>query len=518
MNTSKQVNVMLGLLMVFLIGTLLYFLWDSVRADDATDRQLRDNAERGASLFSLNCRACHGLTGKGVLETSSLPAVPLNLAENRPTDPGKLSALQARFKDTITCGRVGTVMPPWSQAQGGSLNDFQIEQLVALITSAASEDGWKHAMEVASFGDHLNTGDRFKPPKHLLEDISATVTSLKVNEAHGVKATDLLRIDDEPTDDVYEIVMVVDAPASSVVTDDVSADQTVLPVQLATAFRRGDNVTIGDEHLTVVDAPASTVLAADAPTAGNSISVQDATGISADSTLVVEGERIKVTSVSGSTLTVDRGVEDTQAKDHKADAVVIEVGREITVSRGTDGTEAAKHRAKTPVLEAGDTIEAERGAFGTVAAGHTAGTEVFLGPIQPANSITGGTGGTPPCGQKAAAPAATPGPAVAVSGTVAMAFGDNFFDLNGNRNPNMSVTAGTTVTFNLANNGTAIHNMRIAGLDGKFGTDDDVVSDPRLVPGGASATLNFAPPQAGTFAYECEFHPNDMKGEIAVSQ
>ena len=113
MNTSKQVNVMLGLLMIFAVATTLYFVWDNARADDATEKQLIDNAERGGKLFSLNCRACHGLTGKGVLEDSSLPGAPLNLETNRPTDAGMLVALEARFRDTITCGRVGTVMPPW---------------------------------------------------------------------------------------------------------------------------------------------------------------------------------------------------------------------------------------------------------------------------------------------------------------------------------------------------------------------------------------------------------------------
>src|SRR3989337_651091 len=141
MNTRKQVNVMLGLLMLFVLGTLLYFLWDTVRAEDAEERQLQANAERGGKLYSINCRACHGLTGKGALENASLPGIPLNVDTNRPDDVGKLTALQQRFRDTIKCGRIGTLMPPWSQEQGGALNDFQIEQLVLLITSAASDHG-----------------------------------------------------------------------------------------------------------------------------------------------------------------------------------------------------------------------------------------------------------------------------------------------------------------------------------------------------------------------------------------
>ena len=76
MNTSKQVNVMIGLMFVFLVGTLLYFVWDTVRAEDAQERQIVVNAERGGRLFSLNCRSCHGINGLGPLENPNLPGIP----------------------------------------------------------------------------------------------------------------------------------------------------------------------------------------------------------------------------------------------------------------------------------------------------------------------------------------------------------------------------------------------------------------------------------------------------------
>src|SRR3989304_5124828 len=156
MNTSKQVNAMVGLLMVFAVATLLYFLWDTVRADEAEERQLAGNAERGARLSPLNSRACHGITGKGPLENPNLPGAPLNIEDNRPTDPGVLQAKQQRFRDTPRCGRVGTIMPPWLQENGGPLNEFQVEQMVILITSAASEKGWENALEQANHADELN--------------------------------------------------------------------------------------------------------------------------------------------------------------------------------------------------------------------------------------------------------------------------------------------------------------------------------------------------------------------------
>ena len=102
------------------------------RTPDAAQSNARwtENAERGGFLFSRNCSSCHGLTGKGAIERAGLPGAPLNLEEYRPTAPGELLTLQNRFRDTIACGRVGTLMPAWSQEQGGPLNDFQIQQLV----------------------------------------------------------------------------------------------------------------------------------------------------------------------------------------------------------------------------------------------------------------------------------------------------------------------------------------------------------------------------------------------------
>ena len=113
MNTGKQINVMLGLFMVFIVGTLLYFIWDAPREEAAIERQTMANSERGAELFSLNCRSCHGLTGNGPLERGSLPGAPLNFEANRPVSAGELGALQRRLNDTITCGRVGTPGRAW---------------------------------------------------------------------------------------------------------------------------------------------------------------------------------------------------------------------------------------------------------------------------------------------------------------------------------------------------------------------------------------------------------------------
>lgn len=350
MNTSKQVNAMIGLLFVFLVGTLLYWMWDvgfsiagldvSSRADDAEERQIVKNAERGAAVFAPNCRPCHGISGRGVQESLMLPGLPLNLEANRSDDPGTRMELQARFRNTIRCGRVGTLMPTWSEEHGGPLNEFLIEQLVTLITgatpgldppddpNAVSERGWERETEEANHADLLEG-------KQLVRSVGPEDTVLVLINAQELAVGSLLRIDGE-------VVKVVDAPASSSLLEDVTADQTDLPVD-----RAGDLFSSGD----IVQAGS---------------------------------ERMGVVSASDDTLRVERGVDDTTP---------------------------ASHRVKAKVFEPGDEILVERAAFGTVGQEHEAGAQLYVGPLEPPTGPLTGEDGTPPCGQRPPVPATpTPSP------------------------------------------------------------------------------------------------------------
>jgi plastocyanin len=95
--------------------------------------------------------------------------------------------------------------------------------------------------------------------------------------------------------------------------------------------------------------------------------------------------------------------------------------------------------------------------------------------------------------------------------------GDNFFDLDGSINPTLEIAAGETVNFTVPNIGVAIHNLRIAGPDGEYNTDDDFVSDPDLILGGEEGTLEFTFGEAATFPYQCDFHPAEMLGEVTIT-
>jgi plastocyanin len=103
-------------------------------------------------------------------------------------------------------------------------------------------------------------------------------------------------------------------------------------------------------------------------------------------------------------------------------------------------------------------------------------------------------------------PSGTPGGAVAVN------MKDNIFEP-----AELTVKAGESVTFDLKNEGVAIHNMRIAGPDGSYNTGDDAVSDPNLISGGATGKLDWtAPAQPGEIKFQCDFHQPAMAGTITV--
>jgi mono/diheme cytochrome c family protein len=220
-NTAKQINIIIGLLMVGMLGTLLYYMFDNGdtvlglsigdRQTVATDRQELDNAERGGALFARYCRSCHGLTGKGSLERTGLPGAVLNDPNNRPPAlaDAKVTARQLRLTDTIHCGRVGTVMPPWATTEGGGLNDFQIFQLVTLITSKFSPQAWD-----AVIADG-NTTDSYKPAKFLAKDIAVTDTTIVVTSTDSLTKGDFMRIDADTIDEPYEIMQVVDFDANT---------------------------------------------------------------------------------------------------------------------------------------------------------------------------------------------------------------------------------------------------------------------------------------------------------------
>ncbi len=80
----------------------------------------------------------------------------------------------------------------------------------------------------------------------------------------------------------------------------------------------------------------------------------------------------------------------------------------------------------------------------------------------------------------------------------------------------LTVAAGQQVTLNLSNDGTVPHNMRIAGPDGDYNTDDDTIMEPNILKPGDKAVIEWtAPGQPGATSFRCDFHP-DSVGAITV--
>ena len=76
--------------------------------------------------------------------------------------------------------------------------------------------------------------------------------------------------------------------------------------------------------------------------------------------------------------------------------------------------------------------------------------------------------------------------------------------------------AGESVTIRLTNNDAVRHSLRLAGLDGRFDTEDDAVANPAQIDGGGAGELTFAPQADGPYTFRCDFHPTTMGGQIVV--
>ncbi|MEX2375533.1 MAG: c-type cytochrome, partial [Dehalococcoidia bacterium] len=163
MNTSKQINVMIGLLFLAFVGFSAYMVTEPQRQANAREAQLETSVNRGASLFVNNCRTCHGMVGLGGEEGALAPALNSNayliLGEDNeyglPATPeGEAQAIRDFVFNSIACGRVNSAMPVWLERYGGPLSETQVNYLVALITTG----GWDVVDHLGHEHD-VETGD-----------------------------------------------------------------------------------------------------------------------------------------------------------------------------------------------------------------------------------------------------------------------------------------------------------------------------------------------------------------------
>ncbi|HEU4759012.1 MAG TPA: cupredoxin domain-containing protein, partial [Dehalococcoidia bacterium] len=121
--------------------------------------------------------------------------------------------------------------------------------------------------------------------------------------------------------------------------------------------------------------------------------------------------------------------------------------------------------------------------------------------------------GTITVGQAAPTPAPTAtatSTAEPVAQTIQLTAADNFYDP-----AQLQVAAGQRFRITLTNTGTFVHNLRIAGPDGQFRTDDDLISSTD-VKGGETGELVGQIDTPGDYPFQDDFHPTEMKGTITV--
>ena len=193
MNTSKQVNVMIGLMFLVALFFAVNVINEPNRADTARHHQTETFSKRGAEIFVNNCRNCHGLEGLGPEEGAFAPKLNtpafLVLAEDNKyglpaTSDGVAQGIRSFLTTTLECGRKGTIMPTWGEKYGGPLSDQQISYLVTLMTEGRFD------LVVEKGLDH----DSHQNPPATREDILSDGTGLALTQKNCGQYLSLIHI------------------------------------------------------------------------------------------------------------------------------------------------------------------------------------------------------------------------------------------------------------------------------------------------------------------------------------
>ena len=95
--------------------------------------------------------------------------------------------------------------------------------------------------------------------------------------------------------------------------------------------------------------------------------------------------------------------------------------------------------------------------------------------------------------------------------TIEIKMFDNWF-----KPADITVKAGTTVTFELPNVGKLPHNMHIASSRGVY-RESPWISSPEPINGGQTGSLTWEVPlEPGVYKFRCDYHEAEMVGTITV--
>jgi mono/diheme cytochrome c family protein len=119
MNRYTAISLLALLLLV--VGLPVYAWLEPERMEQSQADLRQAFVSDAAVLYTGNCAVCHGAAGEGIGATPALDTEGMRTAD-----------YDFLFK-TIARGRYGTAMAPWHDEEGGLFNDYQVEELVALV-------------------------------------------------------------------------------------------------------------------------------------------------------------------------------------------------------------------------------------------------------------------------------------------------------------------------------------------------------------------------------------------------
>ncbi len=235
MNTVQRTGTM-ALIFVLVVAFLLpfFFLAQAKVSADRTTAQYTNQLKYAAGLYATYCASCHGLLGQGIGGQQLNNGIP-----NHETNAVILNWTPQDVQRIIAAGIVNNaipntyLMPQWSQAYGGSLNDDDINALTALIMSSnektrskagapTSVNGFDYVFGVLT-ADQQKTYNLQKAALNGPKDPPIDLTALK---------TVTIPIIDTPTDPVAAYKFLYSDPQSNDPT--IKAGSTVIKVKVGT--------------------------------------------------------------------------------------------------------------------------------------------------------------------------------------------------------------------------------------------------------------------------------------------
>ena len=126
--------------LVIVLFVIVYYFYElgvpgvpnSDRLTKEIDAQAVTSVERGYNIYEANCARCHGAQGQGFANAAGAP--PLNEQDKlfAHLNPTYLMSV-LREGGRYVCGNAKSLMPVWSNENGGPLNYAQIDDLIAFL-------------------------------------------------------------------------------------------------------------------------------------------------------------------------------------------------------------------------------------------------------------------------------------------------------------------------------------------------------------------------------------------------